>query len=459
MSTQSRHGPITRRVIEALRRQMRMKVVDLAAFRAGQEHAEALQKSVTPKEQLAKSDPAHAAYVYAQNQMSIMAEQLLQLPEMKSFVKQIGPAEDEYAPSWPPMSPISTSFFVCWSTYDLGIGARRETLGHVIIAVAAECGTHPGILTLMQALQDSRMGIYRVQERDGARVRLQDFATDHTCTAVCASGYSGQVGELWFTRVLPPPLTSADHVVFTSPYVLIAPDVAAWTTYLNRMASKEPAGTRAKTLEQHLKWGPNPRYWLEFVFEAYSRHESEAIFLHGLPDVAESRPHSPSYRPLPARSATPAEHENDVQTRHLNVGRDSLSLQGAAGDLRRGRTMKVDLSLPNRKISETFLEFAEPLLENEGAPPTAQEAEKVLQLASTIWNAVVYDTVHGNTEWVTRLRNLIAGQPPLVALIEQMILRKRSSFGHDLRLIGEFKILEKDGEWRLRAEARAPTAP
>jgi hypothetical protein len=121
--------------------------------------------------------------------------------------------------------------------------------------------------------------------------------------------------------------------------------------------------------------------------------------------------------------------------------------------------MKVDLSFPDRKISETFLEFAEPLLEKEGAPPTAQEAEKVLQLASTIWNAVVYDTVHGNTEWVTRLRNLIADQPPLVALIEQMILRKQSSFGHDLRLVGEFKILEKNGEWRLRAEARAPTAP
>jgi hypothetical protein len=121
-------------------------MVDLAAFRAGQEYAEVLQNSVTPKEQLAETHPAHAAYVYAQNQMSVMAEQLLQLPEMKSFVKQIGPAEDEYMPSWPPMSPISTSFFVCWSTYDLGIGARRETLGQVIIAVAAECSTHPGIL-------------------------------------------------------------------------------------------------------------------------------------------------------------------------------------------------------------------------------------------------------------------------------------------------------------------------
>jgi hypothetical protein len=114
----------------------------------------------------------------------------------------------------------------------------------------------------MQALQDSRMGIYRVQERDGARVQLQDLATDQIYTAVCASGYSGRVGELWFTRVLPPPPTGADHVVFTSPYVLTAPDGAAWTTYLDRVASKKPAGTRAETLEQHFKWGPNPRYWI-----------------------------------------------------------------------------------------------------------------------------------------------------------------------------------------------------
>jgi hypothetical protein len=42
-----------------------------------------LQKSVTSKEQLAETQPAHAIYVYAQNQMSVMAEQLLQLPEMK----------------------------------------------------------------------------------------------------------------------------------------------------------------------------------------------------------------------------------------------------------------------------------------------------------------------------------------------------------------------------------------
>jgi hypothetical protein len=426
MSSQLRHGPITRRVIEAIRRQMRMKVVDLATFRAGQEYAEALQNTVTPEEQLAKTHPAFAIYVYAQNQMSVMAEQLLQLPEMKSFAKQIGPAEDEYAPSWPPMSPISTSLFTCWSTFDLGIGARRETLGDVIIAVAAETGTHANMLTLMRALRDSRMGIYRVQEADGARVRLHDLAVDRTFKAVCTSGYSGWTGELWYTRVLPPPTPGADHVVFTSPYVLTAPDMTGWTTYLDRVASKTPATQRLEALEQHFKWGPNPRYWLEFVFEAYSRHEPGAIFLHGLPDVAESRPHSPSYQPPRTRNSVPGE-----------------------------RT--ADRSFPDTKISEAFLDFAEPLLEKEGAPPTAQEVEKVLQLASTIWNAVVSDAVRGSNEWVTKVRSQVEGHPPLEALMEQMIIRKQSLFSHDRRLVGEFKILGKDGEWRLRVEARDPT--
>lgn len=120
--------------------------------------------------------------------------------------------------------------------------------------------------------------------------------------------------------------------------------------------------------------------------------------------------------------------------------------------------MKVELSFPDTKISEAFLEFAEPVLVKEQGPPTPEEVESVLRLASTVWNAVVFDTVRGNTEWVTKVRKQVADQPPLAALMEQMILRKKSLFGDDLRLVGEYKLVEQDGERRLRVEARAPTA-
>jgi hypothetical protein len=41
--------------------------------------------------------------------------------------------------------------------------------------------------TLMRKLRDSRIGVYRVQERNGTRVRLQDLGSDHTFKAVCTS--------------------------------------------------------------------------------------------------------------------------------------------------------------------------------------------------------------------------------------------------------------------------------
>ena len=41
-----------------------------------------------------------------------------------------------------------------------------------------------------------------------------------------------------------------------------------------------------------MKYGPTREYWNDFVFEAYVNHQTDAIYLAGLPDVPESRPHS-----------------------------------------------------------------------------------------------------------------------------------------------------------------------
>ena len=41
-----------------------------------------------------------------------------------------------------------------------------------------------------------------------------------------------------------------------------------------------------------MKRGLDERFWFEYVFEAYASHSAEAVFLRGLPDIPESRPHS-----------------------------------------------------------------------------------------------------------------------------------------------------------------------
>jgi hypothetical protein len=130
----------------------------------------------------------------------------------------------------------------------------------------------------------------------GACVELSDLVTNQRRVSICESGYTGSVGELWFSRVLPPALpASSDHVVFTSPYVLIAPDANGWTQYFDRIAAKDSHWPRIEALERHLKWGASRRYWSEFAFEGYVNHQPGAIFLKGLPDVPESRPHSREY--------------------------------------------------------------------------------------------------------------------------------------------------------------------
>ena len=52
---------------------------------------------------------------------------------------------------------------------------------------------------------------------------------------------------------------------------------------------------------------------------------------------------------------------------------------------------------PTRKISDTFLDFAEPLLSPLGAEASKQEMEGALQIAFTVWNAVVFDAARGGS--------------------------------------------------------------
>jgi hypothetical protein len=57
---------------------------------------------------------------------------------------------------------------------------------------------------------------------------------------------------------------------------------------------------------------------------------------------------------------------------------------------------------------------------------------------------------------LTHIRQLTAGDPLVSAMVEQMLSRKRSEFGNDQRLVGDYQLSRKNGEWRLRVEARKP---
>src|ERR1039458_4670650 len=142
--------PIAEKLVAKMKRRAHGKVVNLGDVIGGRAAARGLQKTVATKEDLAVFHPAHAAYVYAQNQVSVMSEQLTALKEMKPFDDIVSKAEDLYMPSAPPMSPLTKSYFTCWAFFDVCVGAANETIGATILELGAAFGIDSELLRLIR---------------------------------------------------------------------------------------------------------------------------------------------------------------------------------------------------------------------------------------------------------------------------------------------------------------------
>jgi hypothetical protein len=236
-------------------------------------------------------DPLHATYVAAQNFTSFFAELVSQFPEFDPYCQVVGPAQEEYMPGGPPMSPLTMSYFTTWAFFDVRFGPDEETIGTCLLDVADLLGMDSFMTETIRRFQGSRMGVYEQGGTEGGRCRLRELVTDDEFICHVASSYRGRPGELWYVRLCPPLLDVVDyHVAFTTPYVLIGFSKADWTAYLNK--SLLGAGDTRKALHEFLKFGKEPNTWNEFVFQAYHHHQAEAIFLTGLPDVKGSLPHA-----------------------------------------------------------------------------------------------------------------------------------------------------------------------
>lgn len=154
-------GPIARKVIASAQDHLQNKVTNLFDWRDAKIRAEDFQKTVIPQNKLTEYDPIHTLYIYGQNQLSVLIEQLCELPMLEKLADAYAQAEGEYMPSFPPMSPLTGSYFVCWGAFDLCSGAKRETFGTIAIDLCKFLNVDEGLITLFEKMQASRMGIFK----------------------------------------------------------------------------------------------------------------------------------------------------------------------------------------------------------------------------------------------------------------------------------------------------------
>ncbi|MFH0908796.1 MAG: hypothetical protein V1929_08540 [bacterium] len=296
-------GPVSRKVLAALEKELNRKVIDFESVRLGAERAKELERGVISDADMKDLDPLHAVYAFAQNKMSVMVEYLAELPMCAKLADTYSDAEEEYMPSGPPMSPLTSSYFFCWGVFDSSSGKAKETLGTVAIEVCRTLGTDSSLVRLFELMQDSRMGLYVHEGVVGSQVLLREFVTAKPYRCVVPAGYSGRPGEIWFARVLPEPFETTRmgySLVFNTPYVIcsekggrfVLADPKEWQAFLDRTIPKTGIKDAGKAYAHLMKYGLSSNYWNEYVFEAYVNHRQDMILLTGFPDVPSSRPHS-----------------------------------------------------------------------------------------------------------------------------------------------------------------------
>jgi len=107
------------------------------------------------------------------------------------------------------------------------------------------------------------------------------------------------------------------------------------------------------------------------------------------------------------------------------------------------------------KISDAFMEFAKPMLDRLGPNWTSAARDDRLKIAFTIWNAVVYADNVGDGSILDKLKRA-SSDTKFVQLINQLIERKRTLFGTDDRLVGDYKFIKKGRKIFFRVEAHDP---
>ncbi|MBC8392196.1 MAG: hypothetical protein H8E17_06500 [Deltaproteobacteria bacterium] len=301
------NGPISKKVISALRKANNRKLIDISELREAKIHADNLDKSVITEKEMYDLDPLHAIYAYAQNKMSVIVEQIADLKALSKLTNAMERADDLYMPSGPPISPLTKSYFTSWGFFDLCVGINKETFGTVVIDVCKALKVDQSLITLFECLQNSRMGFYMHEGFSEKFVLLREFITGEKIMVVVPSGYSGEFGQIWFARVMPEPFPGLNFgysVLLTTPYIIsemkndnfVLSSEESWLSFFKRTLEKIKIKDVKRAYAYLMKFGINRHYWNEYVFEAYVNHKDDMILLAGFPDIASSRPHSEENR-------------------------------------------------------------------------------------------------------------------------------------------------------------------
>jgi len=268
------------------------KVID---FSEAKRAREALLKVNTDLSMIDRSedlDPSHKVYIQVQNILSYFSEEVSGFKEFTDYYEILEELDFEYMPSYPPMSPVTSSHFSYFCLCDLRFGKERETISTIFKDIGIVYKYEDLFIRSLDNLIQSSMRFYKnLKVKDGL-VELEDILTKERKLCVSTSGYLGKPNEIWFVRLVPNLDDKFDYqIILNTPYVILNQNEEDWIKYFERHGIQKSDSSIDGKILQKMKHNLDTKYWLNYIMDGYLNYESNCIFLTGIPDVKGSKPH------------------------------------------------------------------------------------------------------------------------------------------------------------------------
>jgi len=254
--------------------------------------------------------------------------------------------EEEYMPGGPPQSPVYDSFSMQFVLSSVPQGIANETPYSVLARMLLRDPSRARLQSMAQSLADSRFELCRVKSASDHAAEIE-FVRGGGAATVQLTGPFLRSGDFGLMRLM---RFDDSFFIADSPYLLQASE-EDWLQHLARivaeqqgpskpptpakssavksskLSSKEQARRRQKDkarasrhepeeiIKHYLKFGLSPRYWFDYVMDAYAGQRHGIVFVAGVPDRPELLPHATEYEGEHEQKLPPAAALRDALLR------------------------------------------------------------------------------------------------------------------------------------------------
>lgn len=249
-----------------------------------------LDKAIISSKNL--TNKSSVAQIAAINISALIVEIILHYPKAKKFLKAYAVAEEEYMPSYPPISPITNTMFTIWISFDLTLSPKsKETASNSMIYFKNKLGIPEYVLDEAKKLSDNRLGFYIQEEIEESIVYIREILTNKKMKVIFSSNYKGKKGEVCLCRFS---YESKEGLAIglITPYTLQDQSEQDILDYYERQNIKQgdiDIDQKLNKLFKDRSYGDT--YWLEYVFQGYVGFDNFQIKIRGIPDIKKSLPH------------------------------------------------------------------------------------------------------------------------------------------------------------------------